>query len=293
MTLSAQGRSSTEILPVLGLFAAGAFRIAPSVNRILNAVQQIQFAVPAISGLSSDLRSPQIQMQVDNTDRLSKFQSLEWNDVSFSYDAASIPVLSSVSLKIEAGDVIGVVGGSGAGKSTFVDLCLGLYPPTFGTILLNGHEVDTRLSDWHQMVGYVPQQVYLSDSSVKANVCLGLPDDQIDNERLLLSLGMAQLGEWIEHLEDGFEALVGENGARLSGGQQQRIGIARALYNLPQVLFFDEATSALDTDTENALIDSIDLLKSKFTIVIVTHREGPLRLCNKVLSLANGVAKWR
>jgi len=282
-----RGERGTEILPVVALFAAGAFRIAPSVNRVLTAIQQVQFSVPALAQIMDDLTSPS-----PDTSRRKisgpqmRFESLIFENVSFCHEDSNASVIEDFSLEIRRGESLGVFGESGVGKSTLVDLALGLLTPTKGQIFLNGLPLSQQLAEWHAIVGYVPQSVFVIDDSIRANVALGLTPEEVDDRLVRRALRAAQLEDFVNGLPSNLDTVVGERGARVSGGQLQRLGIARALYHVPEVLFLDEATSALDPETEDSLLDEIDQIREHATLVFVTHRSSSLRVCSRTVKLS-------
>jgi len=284
--LTAQGRQGDEILPILGLFAAGAFRIMPAVNRVILALQQLRLGRPLVNEIIDDLEadfpSPRVVRPTGHTYR---FQKLTFDGISFQYGTDLPLILDGFSAEVEAGESLGIVGESGVGKSTLVDIALGLQDPTAGKVFLNGESLSSRLGEWHKIVGYVPQSVFLVDATVRENVCLGLAESDIDETKVWGALRSAQLEDFIRTLPDGLQTVVGERGIRFSGGQRQRLGIARAIYHSPDVLFFDEATSSLDDETESALLDAVDNLRKSVTIIFVTHRTSTLRVCSRVITL--------
>jgi len=282
-----RGERGSEILPVVALFAAGAFRIAPSVNRVLTAIQQIQFSIPALEQIMDDLTSQSlVTSQRKNPGRPMRFESLVFDNVSFRHLDSSESVIEDFSLEIRRGESLGVFGESGVGKSTLIDLALGLLTPTQGQILLNGVPLCQQLPEWHAIVGYVPQSVFVIDDSVRANIALGLAPEAVDDQLIRRAVRAAQLESFVNELPSNLDTLVGERGARISGGQLQRLGIARALYRMPEVLFLDEATSALDPETEDALLDEINQIRENATLVFVTHRTSSLRVCSRTVKLS-------
>ena len=282
--MTATSEDVTRILPVLGLFAATAFRVIPSIGRIIASFQAITFAAPQIRGVYRDLS---LKVPADSTESEPMLFSdrIEFKDVSFSYESGTRKSLSNVSLAIHRGESVGIVGPSGAGKSTLVDLLLGLLPPTSGEILVDGHVMSSNVRGWQKLIGYVPQSIYLTDDTLLKNVAFGLHPRDIDEKAVRRSIDAAQLTEFVRTLPDGLDTVVGERGVRLSGGQRQRIGIARALYNDPQVLVLDEATSALDTETENGVMESVRNLQGERTVVIVAHRLTTVDHCSRIFTI--------
>jgi ATP-binding cassette, subfamily B, bacterial PglK len=290
MTFS--GVELITIVPTLGLFAAAAFRLMPSANRLLGALQTLRFHSPVIDALNRELSANVI---LDNTSASSIHNNfkpfereIQLKQVSYTYAGASEKALNNVSLTIAKGETIGVIGTSGSGKSTLIDILLGLLSPTEGSLLIDGQELGDDVRAWQSQIGYVPQSIYLTDDSLKNNVAFGLPTDKIDNASIMKALEAAQLADFIHQLPEGIETVVGERGVRLSGGQRQRIGIARALYHNPEVLVLDEATSALDSETEHDVMQAIYALHKTKTIIIVAHRLSTVEKCDKLFQLEMG-----
>jgi ABC-type bacteriocin/lantibiotic exporter with double-glycine peptidase domain len=286
VVMASTGRSGAEILPVVALFAASAFRIAPSVNRVITALQQIRFALPSIRVIESELLFP-INDEMPRRSGL-EFERFEMKGVSFSHEGRSKTILNGLDFTLRRGELVGIMGESGVGKSTFLDIFLGLFHQIGGEVLVNGAEIASQLRDWHRIVGYVPQHVFLSDATIRSNVALGLADRDIDEAAVVRALRLAQLDEFVRNLEDGLDTVVGERGIRLSGGQRQRVGIARALYGIPDILVFDEATSSLDSQTERAFLQSISDLKTEYTMLVIAHRKTTLKDCSRILVLEGG-----
>jgi ABC-type multidrug transport system fused ATPase/permease subunit len=283
-TMSLSGKTVEEILPVLGLFAATAFRIIPSVGRILASFQGIAYSAPQIRSVHDDLvLEPPDESTVDSTLQFEK--SITFDGVSFKYESAHKPSLSNVSFSIARGESIGIVGPSGAGKSTLVDVLLGLLQPTSGRVLVDGVPIVASLAGWQRHLGYVPQSIYLIDDTLAKNVAFGLDDAEIDQRRVREAIELAQLSDFVDSLPLGAETVVGERGVRLSGGQRQRIGIARALYENPSILVLDEATSALDNATEAEVMDAVRQLQSTRTVIIVAHRLTTVAHCDRIIRI--------
>jgi ATP-binding cassette, subfamily B, bacterial PglK len=283
------GRAVDTPLPTLGLFAAAAFRLMPSINRILNAGQSLRFGLPVINTLHSELREFEV-LPAPVRRPLEPFaETIELADVTYTYPNAIRPALHAVSLMIRRGDCVGFVGTSGAGKSTLVDILLGLLAPSGGSVRIDGEDVQKSMRNWQDQLGYVPQSIYLTDDTLARNVAFGLADAQIDTEAVWRALGAAQLAEFVRSLPDGLQTTVGERGIRLSGGQRQRIGIARALYHDPAVLVLDEATSSLDGATERGVMEAVSALTGSKTIIIVAHRLSTVAHCTKLFRLERGL----
>lgn len=286
LAMISSGDSVSEVLPVLGLFAATSFRIIPSINRILASVQTLGYSKPIIRSVYDDLQLLLPEIPRKGTEiRFSKAVCFE--NVNFKYSNAVGNANENLSFCFGKGEAIGIIGHSGAGKSTLVDILLGLLQPTSGSVLVDGIDIQNNLRSWQDHIGYVPQTIYLVDDTVSRNVAFGLPDDMIDHDAVARSITAAQLDEFVLSLPDGLNTIVGERGVRLSGGQRQRIGIARALYNDPDILVLDEATSSLDTETEQGVMDAVKQLLGTKTIVIIAHRTTTVSYCTKVYKMDN------
>jgi ATP-binding cassette, subfamily B, bacterial PglK len=213
---------------------------------------------------------------------------IESRDVYYNYPNSDEQALNGVSFAIPKGHAVGFVGESGAGKTTVVDLLLGLMEPTSGEILVDGKNIHENLSAWQKNIGYIPQSIYLADETLRSNIAFGLPEKEIDDEKVLQALELAQLKVLVDRLPDGLDTILGENGTRLSGGQRQRVGIARALYHEPEVLVMDEATSALDNLTELEITKAIEALKGDRTVIMIAHRLTTVEKCDLLYLMKNG-----
>lgn len=283
-----RGKSVDTLLPTLGLFAAAAFRLMPSVNRVLGAVQSVRFSIPVVDTLLHELALLNSDKKSVTRRPLPFCNQLVVSHGCFRYPSALSPSLNNVSLSISRGTAVGFIGGSGAGKSTLVDVLLGLLTPDSGTVKVDGVDIRQNLRGWQDQIGYVPQSIFLTDDSLRRNVAFGLSDDQIDESAVWRALRAAQLEIFVKGLPEGLETKVGERGICLSGGQRQRIGIARALYHDPSVLVLDEATSSLDTETESGVMEAVRLLQGDKTLVIVAHRLSTVKNCDYLYRLAHG-----
>ena len=288
LTMIAQGRPLNELLPIIGVFGAAAFRLLPSVNRIVMAIQGVRFYLPVIDTISQEFLLIDNINQEKQTSRFPFQKMLSINNVTYSYTVSENTVLHDISLKIPRGASVGFIGGSGAGKSTLVDIILGLLTPNAGSVDVDDINVQSNIRGWQNQIGYVPQSIFLTDDTLRRNVAFGIPENQIDDTAVEHAIHSAQLEKFINDLPQGLETPVGERGVRLSGGQRQRIGIARALYHDPEVLVFDEATSSLDIDTEKSFMQAVRALQGDKTIIIVAHRLSTVEHCDHLFRLEKG-----
>ena len=291
--------SSGDIVSVLALFAYTGFRVVPSANRIMLNVGYMREAHPWIRRMDDDMRRLRVPAPRPFEPAPAMMQtSLSCEDVTFRYEDAPAPALDQVSFTIARGQSIGIVGPTGAGKSTLVDVLLGLLTPTSGRVLVDGQSLEGRDRAWQRQIGYVSQDVYLLDDSLRRNVAFGIPDGAIDETRLAQAVSQARLDEVIAALPQKLETVIGENGVRLSGGQRQRVAIARALYHDPPVLVFDEATAALDTQTEREVTEAIAHLRHGHgghpdvagprTLIAIAHRLSTVKDCDQLIYLRDG-----
>lgn len=285
-----QGKPLSFVLPVLGLFVGATFRLIPAANRIMMTVQELRFSKSAID-LVYDEIGPWTEPEAPllSPDSISLSHEISLQNVWFSYPETNTPVLKDISLQIHQGTTIGFVGKTGAGKTTLIDVVLGLLQPDRGAVLVDGKDIGVNLSGWQALIGYIPQTIYLADASILENIAFGIPKDRIDQNKAWQALVSAQIAGFVESLPQGVETIVGENGIRLSGGEKQRLGIARALYRDPPILVLDEATAALDSTTEQDLMRAVDSLHGKKTILIIAHRTTTLRHCDLIVRLDDGV----
>lgn len=282
------GTSPIDIIPGVAFIAAIAFRIMPSANRFLSAIQSLKFSTPVVQLFKDELDLNNDSIILSDHEPLKFEESIKLNNLTFSYNQKEI-ILNNISLEVFKGKKIGIVGSSGAGKSTFVDLLLGLHHPSEGNIEVDGSNIFENIGGWHEILGYVPQTIFLSDDTLRRNIAFGLSDSQIDDNNISYAIKLSQLDNFVKQLDDGVETVLGERGVRISGGQRQRIGIARALYRKPKLLILDEATSALDNDIEKDVMNSIYSLDTSITILIIAHRLSTLEGCDKIITLANGI----
>jgi ABC-type multidrug transport system fused ATPase/permease subunit len=287
MVMIARGSSLQVLLPTIGVFAAAAFRMMPSVNRVLGGLQALKYAEPAINSIFAEFDGLQ-DSPVKRATPLSLRHALALENVVYRYPGTESAALQGVSLTVPCGSSVGFIGRSGAGKSTLVDVLLGLLTPVSGAVRVDGVDIQTNLRGWQDQIGYVPQTIFLTDDSFRRNVAFGLPADRIDEAAVWRAIRAAQLDQFIEELPHGLDTVVGERGVRLSGGQRQRIGIARALYHDPPVIVLDEATSSLDTGTESGVMDAVRALHGNKTVLIIAHRASTVAHCDRLFRLELG-----
>jgi ATP-binding cassette subfamily C protein len=278
-------------LPILGLFAVAAIRLMPSASRILYSLADIRTSMPALDAVSAEageLDPAKLSLGFGESTAIDFRRDLRVESVSFRYAGAPDVALKNVSLTVGRGQTVAVVGPSGAGKTTLVDVILGLLRPTGGEIFVDDAPLGSVLRSWQQNIGYVPQTVFLADDTIRRNVAFGLRDENVSDELVWAALNSARLADFVRSHPTGLETQVGENGVRLSGGQRQRIGIARALYWNPAILILDEATSSLDGPTENEIRATIQALAGAKTVFVVAHRLASVRLCDVVFFMNDG-----
>lgn len=281
-----------EVLPLLGLYALAGYRMLPAAQAIYQSMTLMRFGAAAVDNLYADLaqREHLDGLTTGTPARLALHKQVELQGVCYAYPGVSEGGLRDINLSIPIGTTIGVVGSTGAGKTTLVDVILGLLPPQSGKILVDDLEVTAEnRRGWMANIGYVPQHIFLSDSTVAQNIALGLPDEAIDRTRVQDCARLARISDFVENeLSDGYDTKIGERGVRLSGGQRQRIGIARALYHDPELIVFDEATSALDNLTEQEVMRAVNTLSGSKTIIMVAHRLSTVKICDQIAVLDRG-----
>jgi ATP-binding cassette subfamily C protein len=284
-----QDISGGDTVSVLALFAYTGFRVVPSANRIMLNVGLMREGHAWVRSMDDDMRHLRMPSPRSyDHDRPLLQQTLACEALSFGYEGGPPLALEQVSFTIARGESIGIVGPTGAGKSTLVDVLLGLLPPTTGRVLIDGEPLEGRERAWQRQIGYVSQNIYLLDDSLRRNIAFGIPDNAIDEARLASAVLQARLDEVVATLPSKLETVVGENGFRLSGGQRQRVAIARALYHDPAVLFFDEATAALDAQTEREVTEAIASVHGTRTVIAIAHRLSTVRHCDRLIYLRDG-----
>ncbi|VEF49059.1 ABC transporter [Bacillus freudenreichii] len=293
-----QGTNTSQLVSTMALFAMAAFRLMPSINRVVAMITTIRVSQPALNVVYKDLfddtgkRKNEHNLQdmpkeINHKDKVFS-NSIQLSNVSFRYPGQSDYSIKDVSLTIPIGQSVAFIGESGAGKTTIVDIILGLFEPEKGEILIDGKYLNEQKELWQNKIGYIPQSIFLSDDTIRGNVAFGIHSEQINDEEVWRALDQAQLKEFVKGLPNQLNTKVGERGVRLSGGQRQRIGIARALYNNPEILFMDEATSALDNETEKEIMKSIHGLKGEKTLIIIAHRLSTIENCDQIIKVSNG-----
>jgi len=287
-----------ELIPVISAVAMAAIRLLPATSRISTQLTDMAYREPMLDKMIDNLCRMQVNTSFGDVEyhtpvieftHIGKFQEkISLKNITYRYPSADKYVLNDLNVIIEKGKCIGIIGASGAGKTTLVDLILGLLEPNSGEVLVDGVNIKDDKNGWLSQVGYIPQSIFLLDGSIRENVAFGFQSDEVDDERIWDVLAEAALGDFVHSLPEGLETCLGERGVRLSGGQRQRIGIARALYENPSVLVFDEATSALDNETETAIMDSITKLQGKKTMIIIAHRLTTIENCDMILKVEDG-----
>lgn len=283
----------SEIVPIFGVFLTAAYRLVPSFGRLMSNLQRFQFNIQSVEKLSKDKEKfiEQSNKKNDSKEKLIFKNNVTFKNVNFSYSKnLKIDqnfVLKNLNFELKIKDSIGIIGKSGSGKSTFLDLLMGLMDPQQGEIFIDNKQLKDIKNSWQKNIGCVPQEVFIADSSIKENVAFGLSEENIDIEKVNKAIEIANLSTLVKNLNFGINTILGEKGSRISGGQRQRIGIARAMYNNPDIIILDEATSALDIETEKNIIDEIFSSAKNKTIIIVSHKYENLRYCKKIYEIKN------
>lgn len=300
-----KGREVDTMLPQLSAFAMAAVRLMPSVNRMSSSLNSISYQEPALDKMLEHLAVAErwenerdgeavvgereaVAASDSEGQKIMLDRQVELSEITYFYPNTEHPVLEHANMVIPVGKSIGIVGASGAGKTTAIDILLGLLPPQEGRVLVDGVDIQEDYDGWLSHLGYIPQMIFMLDDTIRANVAFGIPAKEVDDAQVWKALEEAQLKEFVQSLPDGLDTTIGERGVRLSGGQRQRVGIARALYTDPELLIFDEATSALDNETEAAIMESINALHGRKTMVIIAHRLTTIEECDIVYRVENG-----
>ncbi len=280
----------TDAIPIIALYAFAGYRFMPALQQIYSSLTQLKFVGPVLDSIYEDLISLEKETENNKKEKIDFKDSIELKKVFFTYPNESQPVLKNINLSIKCKQKIGIVGGTGSGKTTTVDLILGLLKPERGSLTVDELEINSQnYRRWQSMIGYVPQQIYLSDESIAENIAFGVDKEDIDYKAVERVAKIANLHDLVNNeLKNGYQSVVGERGIRLSGGQRQRIGIARALYHNPKLLIFDEATNSLDNLTEKAVIESIQNIDENITIIMIAHRLNTVRNCDTIFLIEGG-----
>jgi ABC-type multidrug transport system fused ATPase/permease subunit len=288
IVMTMQSRPLETMLPILGVFLAAAFKMIPSVNKILASGQVIRMGVPIVDGLHAEFKLIS-SIVFEGQGELNFTKEILLKNVGYQYPETTQVALQNISMRISKGSTVGLIGPSGSGKSTLVDVLLGLFDPISGDVYSDEISTKINIRKWQSKIGYVPQNIYLTDDTLRNNIAFGISKKDIDDEEINRVIKLANLGEFVKSLPMGLDTNVGERGVKLSGGQRQRVGIARALFNDPQILVFDEATSSLDDESENLVMEAIKSLQGIKTIIIVAHRLSTIEHCDWLYRLEKGV----
>jgi ABC-type multidrug transport system fused ATPase/permease subunit len=285
--------SATTVLVSIGVLLAGGLRLVPALNTLLIAVNTIRSNEPAVGIIEAELarlgeNEQDSDVDFDSTDGFVPTGAFEIDNVSFRYPTRASEALCEISVHVDFGEAIGIVGSTGSGKSTLVDLLLGLLDPGVGSVMIDGRPLQDNVRVWRSQIGFVPQDIFLVDDTLAANIIFGNADETVSEERISEAVRLAQLDDVVSALPEGLTTRLGERGVRLSGGQKQRVGLARALYREPQVLILDEATSALDNETERKISEALRTLHGQLTMVVIAHRLSTVRSCDRILYLDSG-----
>lgn len=280
-----KGEDLNNLVAVLSVFLLAAFRLIPTCNRLLTNIQAVKYSSISIEFLFNEFNKINIHSEIEN--KVNAFfdfnKPIVVKDVSYSYPKTDKKAIDKINLKIHANSFIGIIGESGSGKSTFIDNLIGFICPDSGTITIDNVDIHKFTSQWMFNIGYVPQSIHLSDTSLRNNIAFGVDDDDINDDYIWEAIENAELTKFVNSLPNGIHTDIGEQGSKLSGGQRQRIGIARALYNSPKIIIFDEGTSSLDSETEKSIIQSILKFKNSKTIIMIAHRHSTLSECDFVI----------
>ena len=288
------GGDITAMVTTISAFAIAAVRVLPSVNRINTYITEIAYTQPSLDfvydnlqeGMKTDAMLAE-RRAYSQVEKLKLDHQIELDHISFHYPDSDKNIFEDAHMIVPKGKSVGIIGTSGAGKSTIVDILLGLLHAQTGTITCDGVDIFKNYESWLAQIGYIPQSIYLIDESIRDNIAFGIDADKIDEKRIWEVLEEAQLKEFVEELPEGLDTTIGDRGVRLSGGQRQRIGIARALYNDPEILVFDEATSALDNDTEAAVMEAVNSFHGRKTMIIIAHRLNTIEKCDMIYKVEN------
>ena len=295
--LTQNDNSIKETIPTLAIFAAAAFRLFPSFLKIFGSMQNFIYVKPVVENIKDEMinifndKDLEENSDINKNGELIFEKEIEVKNIEFHYLNNS-PLIINFNFKIKKSNTIGIIGKSGSGKTTFLNMLTGLLNPTKGKILVDGVDINNNKMEWREKIGYVSQSIFLLDLTIAENIAFGVKKEQIDYQRVNKCIQLAGLTDYVEELKEGYNNLIGEQGVRISGGQRQRLGLARALYKNPDILILDEATNSLDINTENKILNTLKNLKNKFTILIVSHHENPLQIVDEVYELkSNNLTK--
>jgi ATP-binding cassette subfamily C protein len=295
-TLIFLGKTSTAILPLISLFAVSMVRFIPALNVITSSLTTIRFRQPSFDLVAKEIKNLEsipILLKKDRSTQ-NEANNFKFNDcilmkdISFDYEEGRRTTLKNINIQIKKGKSVGIIGKSGSGKSTLVDIMLGLLEPQKGGVYFDNKNIQNDLSLWQKQIGYIPQDIYLLNDTIKKNITFGLKDDEIDEKLLSQTLKIAQLKNFVDTLPETINTFVGHRGLKLSGGERQRIGIARAMYNSPKIIVFDEATSSLDIENENKILNEIYENRDDKTLLIISHRNNTVKYCDLIYVLEDG-----
>ncbi len=282
------GLELNTILPQIGVYAVAAYRIVPAITRIMNAIQAMRYGSPAIFKLKENLDQKEISSQQINNVNIEFEKKLVLKNINFSFNSDQNKIFENLNLELVPGSFNGIIGKSGAGKSTLINILSGLIKPTSGEILADNLSIFKNLKSWQSKIGYVPQNVSLSDLSIRENIAFGEDVGSINEKRVKEAISLTQLNNFISYLREGIDTKIGEFGSQISGGQKQRIGIARALYKIPQILILDESTNSLDEKTEKEILnDILKLKKNNITLINISHNNNSLSICDNIFEIKN------
>ncbi len=291
--LISQSESFIKAVPIMALYVFAGYRLMPAMQQIYNSSSRLRFIGPSLDFIYKELKDLQITKPYEHQNILTFDKDITLNNISYHYPNTSRITLKNINFKILARTTTGIVGTTGGGKTTIVDIILGLLEPQHGMLKVDGKIIDKKnRRAWQHLIGYVPQQIYLADDSIAANIAFGIDHKDINQKNVEYAAKIANLHEFvINELPQKYQTKVGERGVRLSGGQRQRIGIARAIYNKPKVLILDEATSALDNLTEKAVMEAVYKIGDSMTIILVAHRLSTVKNCDNIVLLQDGKLK--
>lgn len=287
------GQDLGDMLPQLAAFAMAAYKLLPSVGKVDNYLNLIIFLKPSVDLIYRDIKDTEdmngyLLVDAESSSETEKADGIKVMDVSYRYPNTDSDVLTNVNFTIPTGYSVGLIGPSGAGKSTIADVILGILTPTSGKVMYGNMNVHEHPIKWSKKLAYIPQAIFLADETIRSNIAFGIEEEDIEEDKVWKALNEAQLADFVKSLPEGLDTMVGERGVRLSGGQRQRIGIARALYGDPEILVLDEATSALDSETESAVMEAIDRLQGRKTMILIAHRLSTIENCQMVFKVENG-----